>query len=208
MSDLSKQQTVSYGPGARLRMVREELKLSIADVAMRLHLKEALIESIESDDYRHAPHAVFLRGYLRSYARLLHLSGDDIIESFNSLHLPEPKSNIPIRQFQNALLIQKERPFRWVIYLIILGMMTLTAIWWHTQRNNPIPRFDRADLIVQPLMQPMQAKIVLPSQKQVEEDHSPVNEMNDEHAIPEHKDLREHDTLHRNQHAPQHGIIP
>lgn len=57
--------------GQRLRAAREKLGLSCDDVAARLKLQARLIRRIEEDDYSGMAHAVYLRGYLTSYARLL-----------------------------------------------------------------------------------------------------------------------------------------
>ncbi len=57
--------------GQRLRAAREKLGLTCDDVAARLKLQARLIRRIEEDDYSGMAHAVYLRGYLTSYARLL-----------------------------------------------------------------------------------------------------------------------------------------
>lgn len=60
--------------GQRLRAARETRSWSHADVANRLKLPLKLIERLECDDYEGLTDGVFLRGYLRSYARLVGIS--------------------------------------------------------------------------------------------------------------------------------------
>lgn len=60
--------------GQRLRAARETRNWSHADVANRLKLPLKLIERLECDDYEGLTDGVFLRGYLRSYARLVGVS--------------------------------------------------------------------------------------------------------------------------------------
>src|SRR5688500_8153862 len=84
------------GIGARLRIAREALHFSQKDVAMRLHLSPHIIQIIESEDLRQAPPATFMRGYLRSYAKLLNVDDVEITQAltFSGLDLP-PKSPVP-----------------------------------------------------------------------------------------------------------------
>lgn len=59
--------------GSTLRTVREQRGLSIADVAATIKFSPRQIEALETDDYAQLAGATFLRGMLRSYAKLLHL---------------------------------------------------------------------------------------------------------------------------------------
>jgi len=59
--------------GALLREARENLGLSVADVASQIKFAPRQIEALEADDYKHLPEAAFLRGFVRSYAKILHL---------------------------------------------------------------------------------------------------------------------------------------
>jgi len=65
------------GFGARLAAARERAGLSRAEVATRLKLPLQLIGRIEQDDYTGLTQAVFLRGYLTGYARLVGLSTEE-----------------------------------------------------------------------------------------------------------------------------------
>ncbi|MBN8726387.1 MAG: DUF4115 domain-containing protein [Xanthomonadales bacterium] len=65
------------GFGARLAAARERAGLSRADVATRLKLPLQLIGRLEQDDYTGLTQAVFLRGYLTGYARLVGLSTEE-----------------------------------------------------------------------------------------------------------------------------------
>lgn len=57
--------------GQRLRFAREQRGWTCEDVGSRLKLQARLIKRIEEDDFSGIAHAVYLRGYLTSYARLL-----------------------------------------------------------------------------------------------------------------------------------------
>lgn len=57
--------------GQRLRFAREQRGWTCEDVGSQLKLQARLIKRIEEDDFSGIAHAVYLRGYLTSYARLL-----------------------------------------------------------------------------------------------------------------------------------------
>ena len=83
MSDLNENYTEN--PGIRLRRAREACELSLGDVASHLKLSPEIIESLESGEVESIAAPVFVAGYLRSYARLVNLSGDEIIADFKAL---------------------------------------------------------------------------------------------------------------------------
>jgi cytoskeleton protein RodZ len=75
---------------SRLRVEREAAGISVDEVADRLHLDRDVILAIEAGDFDILGAPVFVKGHLRSYARLLGLSEDDVSVS----HLksePEPE---------------------------------------------------------------------------------------------------------------------
>jgi cytoskeleton protein RodZ len=67
------------GPGRRLREERERLGITVREVAEHLNLTAAVVHAIEADDYSRLPGPVFVRGYLRAYARLLQLDPQPLL---------------------------------------------------------------------------------------------------------------------------------
>lgn len=61
---------------------RKALGLSQQDVAVTLYLDVKVIRAIEQRDYEKIPKQVFLKGYLRSIARVVGLDGQEIISLF------------------------------------------------------------------------------------------------------------------------------
>ena len=60
-------------PGATLAAARVARGMSVDDVARLLKLSATKISAIEADDHSQLPSAVFVRGFIRSYARLLNV---------------------------------------------------------------------------------------------------------------------------------------
>lgn len=76
-----------FSVGKALREAREELGLSVNDVANRIKFAPRQIESLEADDYVHLPEAAFVRGFVRSYARLLELDSARLLSGLPSSHV-------------------------------------------------------------------------------------------------------------------------
>jgi len=121
--------TREEGPGIQLKRARERLGLTIENVSQELKLHKRLIIAIESDDYSDqkilAP--MFIRGYIRNYARFLHVNLDKVMEAFNQLGIFQEEfvlsPSVPtvgtFEQNQKRSLL----PFIWVAVLsIALGL--------------------------------------------------------------------------------------
>jgi cytoskeleton protein RodZ len=67
------------GFGAHLRAGREEKNLSVAEVAAKLKLTARQVEALEAEDLKHLPSEVFVRGFVRNYARLVDVDPDSLI---------------------------------------------------------------------------------------------------------------------------------
>src|SRR3954468_19680286 len=66
--------------GAELTRVREERGLSISDVAQQLKFAPRQLEALEQDSFEVLPGGTFVRGMVRSYARLLKLDPEPLVE--------------------------------------------------------------------------------------------------------------------------------
>ncbi len=67
------------GFGARLKAGREAKNLAVIDVAAKLKLTSRQVEALESEDLSHLPSEVFVRGFVRNYARLVEVDADNLI---------------------------------------------------------------------------------------------------------------------------------
>ncbi len=81
----SEQDELSLQPGDRLRIARESRDLSIEDVAARLKLDVRKIRALEQGDIAGFAAPVFAAGYLRTYARLMELSEEEVLADFTEL---------------------------------------------------------------------------------------------------------------------------
>lgn len=129
-------------PGARLRQVREERGLSRRDVARELHLSTTFLTSLEEDDYDRLPEPPFVKGYLRNYARLLGLSGEELAGAYQQ-RLDEDRRH---RREEEAVAAPNPRPPEWRLpALVVLGVILVIAVgWWLWPGQSSAPASDAA----------------------------------------------------------------
>lgn len=128
----SSNENFSQGPGERLRKRRESLGFTHADVAGHLNLRISVIEGLETNNYKHIPKLVFARGYLRSYAKILNLPGNEIIEAFDKLEYPENPSNLPaspIREGQKKASKKEHSFLPWIMLFVLIVLVAVVGFW-------------------------------------------------------------------------------
>lgn len=131
------QQYTLGGFGTRLKTARETLHYSQKDVAMRLHLSPNIIQIIESEDLRNAPPSTFMRGYLRSYAKLLNVDDEEINQALahSGLDLP-PKTSVAPVLLQGDSFLRSDRYVHWVTMLVLAISLVLVSIWWNSHSHE------------------------------------------------------------------------
>ena len=131
MNTEASQENISKTTGERLRQAREQLGLSQQAVAERLCLKVSTVRDIEEDTAPPGLASTFLRGYIRSYAKLVHIPEEEL--------LPLMAKQAPIRAAKVAPMqsfslgkSRKKRDgwlmgFTWLVVFVVIG---LTGAWW------------------------------------------------------------------------------
>jgi cytoskeleton protein RodZ len=160
--------TLPASLGTMLREARERLGLSVADVAAQIKFAPRQIEALEEDDFKQLPETAFLRGFVRSYAKILHLDVQPLLEALPqvevataelvppSVGVPYPSEHISRRQT-----------------LVLLGAALLLAVIavgfsvWHL--SPPLKYPAEANL---------ETPVLLPVEKQAIPESSPARQNN------------------------------
>lgn len=74
------------GSGAELRETRQRLNLAFETIAEKTKIRRAYLQAIEEERFGDLPAAVFVRGFLREYARCLGLPGDEVTGLYMKRH--------------------------------------------------------------------------------------------------------------------------
>lgn len=117
--------------GGRLRQARENMGLSQQAVAERLCLKVSTVRDIEDDHANPNLASTFLRGYIRSYARLVYISEEELMPMM-AKQAPIKASKVAPMQSFSLGKTRKKRDgwlmgFTWLILFVVIG---LTGAWW------------------------------------------------------------------------------
>ncbi len=117
------------GLGLRLREAREAYGWSVAEVSAELRLPARIIERLEKDDYAGISDAVFLRGYLTSYARLVDVpvSAVDRVVQANA-HVAPLVATGTISRSRYLF----ERYSASATYLTLTALIVVPAVWLAT----------------------------------------------------------------------------
>ena len=68
--------------GAHLRNIRIAKGVSLDEISTTTKVKKSYLEAIESDDPRRFPAPVFMKGFLKAYAKALGLNPEEISEKY------------------------------------------------------------------------------------------------------------------------------
>ncbi len=80
--------------GERFRAAREARGLSLSDVAEQIRIRSVYLSAIEDENWAAIGAPVYVRGFLRTYARFLNLEPEEMVAAFNAL-APAPPSAAP-----------------------------------------------------------------------------------------------------------------
>lgn len=113
-------------PGRALAEARARKSLSVSDVALQLKLSVSQIEALEAEAYDRLPGTVFVRGFVRNYARLVDLDPGMLVAALEleqkgtSAMAAVPRShNIPF---------PARGKVRWPAYLAVLLLLIVAVI--------------------------------------------------------------------------------
>ncbi|WP_415885595.1 RodZ domain-containing protein [Neptuniibacter sp. QD37_6] len=124
--------------GARLTTARENLSLSIEQVATDLNLPAYYIDQLEACSLEGLPSLVFAKGYIRAYAKLLHLDDDQLVSEFETIHGEGGKGQIrPVSRVRQQ--VEMNHPVMKVsTWIIVAALMGLVVWWWQTQHGGSL----------------------------------------------------------------------
>ncbi len=126
------------GPGRLLHEARLDLRLAPEDVAQILHLSSKQIVALEKDDYKNLPGPTYVRGYLRSYAQLLGLSPEKVLDAYNSLTIPSKPISLP-QSAPPPQITSSDRLIKAATLGVAAIVLGLVYLWWRSEEEAPSP---------------------------------------------------------------------
>lgn len=129
------QDTGSTFTGGNFVKARESLGVSLQELSRELHLPVKTLEAIEKGEFKGLGGPVFVRGYIRAYARRLKMNPDTYVSQFDRLSgikdIAAPVravgtvSTSPARQSRSVM--------RFGTLIFIVAIVGIIVWWWQTQ---------------------------------------------------------------------------
>ncbi|MCZ7682767.1 MAG: helix-turn-helix domain-containing protein [Sandaracinaceae bacterium] len=124
--------------GHYLRSERELRQLSLEEIAQTTRIPLRMLQHIEADQLDRLPGEVFTRGFLKSYARSVGLSADEVLARYGERQSRPEAAPAPITAITPP---EKGRRFGIAIALVILLILftlALSIVLRPRQRDTPI----------------------------------------------------------------------
>ncbi len=118
-----------YLVGGTLKSQRKKLNMTQDEVASKLNLDVSYIAAIEEDDFSKISSMSYVNGYIRSYARLLKIPEQQIVEMCQQKDDKESNLLPNYMDKRQTLSDSSRQSINWVMLLIIVAALLL-ASWW------------------------------------------------------------------------------
>jgi cytoskeleton protein RodZ len=119
--------------GATLREARESRGLSVEAVEEKTKIAHGVITALEEGNRERFPHAVYARGFVRSYALLLGLDAAELCQHF-AREYPVPSDNDHPEAKSSGIRVRERDPAGAVTALrvaAVVGVLALGALGWY-----------------------------------------------------------------------------
>ena len=149
--------------GALLKTKRTEKNIAIGEVAERLKFSAKQIESLESGDYKGLPEPIFVKGFIKTYARFLGLDADQIVALLNEAFPSQVTAvtSAPTTESQNGLNFQdqkKNKSFpKWLPLLVVAAAVVGAVYLWQSKSSEQTRQQEKSTLEVGDVAQPQLA---------------------------------------------------
>ena len=126
--------------GSVLKTAREQMGLSIAETAVKLHLRPGIVENLEADDFSNIASSTYVRGYVKNYARMLGVD-NTLIEACLARQVPYV-TQPAMQSFSRKTTYQaRDTKLKWLSFFIVIVLLGLFVLWW-MQRTTLVTHVD------------------------------------------------------------------
>ena len=123
-------------PGKQLIRAREALGLTQKQVADRLHLRLNSVQAVEQDAPEEGVSVTFSKGYVRLYAKLVHLEKEPLLAAYDQIHMKEEKP-AKLKSFSKRVT-REAHDYRWNMVTIVVVLLVIGSVvgWWVQQSDS------------------------------------------------------------------------
>ena len=137
MNNENEQSTSSFGEV--LRNTREKASYSIAYISSQTHLQPEIIEALEQERFDLLPGEVFVRGYIRTYTKLLGLEAQSVIDAYERVKPDKPQQTTTIIKPKKRRSTGVDPVVIWSTVTVATILIGLLVSWWtHHEAEPPV----------------------------------------------------------------------
>jgi len=145
--------------GAMLRAAREAAGLSIDALSQQLKLSPRQVKALEDGDYASLPGRTFVRGFVRNYARAVHIDPEAVLAAIpGAVEAPAlDRSTIghahrPIGELPTSGRTRSGSRARWLIPLLLVAAIGAAALYEYLRPGDLQRGFETRTLPVRPAL--------------------------------------------------------
>ncbi len=126
--------------GELLRAARESAGFSVGEIANRLRMGVKQVDAIERADYSVLPQGIFLRGFIRNYAKVVGINIDDALATLERTHadglavaatkVVAPTAATPLRMHSRTEIFSTPKARIFIVAGVILLLAAAIWYWW------------------------------------------------------------------------------
>ncbi len=126
--------------GECLKKVREKNGLSLEQVTSRTRIPASHLHALESEDFANLPAKVFVKGFVRSYAKVLGLDEEETLQRFleasgNFYEHVQPDSP----HVQVKLDVARQPIVNWKFIAIVVAVIVIGILWSWLPQKQEVP---------------------------------------------------------------------
>ncbi len=139
--------------GCRLRERREYLGLGVDDVVAKIKLAHRQIVALEEDDFQALPETAFLRGFVRSYAKLLQMDAQPLLDALPGAQIIQVKAE-PIKVDAPFPTTARRHNVSLLLAALFITLGIAGFVLWQARVPHPAVQVPDAALVETPLPLP------------------------------------------------------
>jgi transcriptional regulator with XRE-family HTH domain len=125
--------------GEEFRSAREARGLSLSDVAERLHIRSVYLGAIEDEDWKAIGAPVYIRGFMRTYARFLGLDAEAAVARFAATSgvAPPPSAARVVEERPRESGAEGGRPSAFAVVAVLAAIAVVIYVAYSYAQNRP-----------------------------------------------------------------------
>ena len=112
--------------------------LSEEDVANELRIAASTVKAIEANHYPPEKMDVYVKGYIRGYAKLVRVPLESVDHHLSDLGVLDCPQAAPVHTFRYDKSRQRRKPMKWATFAMSGILLVMVISWVQWQRSAPL----------------------------------------------------------------------